>query len=88
MILKSEKKSGGTDKSLHLPCRSDLEMHIRRVHYQVYIWVHAHKIRPGLPNIQDSGWKLSDGAIEYEWTKGNLIVPEHLIEYCLTNTLV
>ena len=33
-----------------------------------------------LPKVEDSGWKLSGGTIEYEWTKGNLIVPNQLIE--------
>ena len=42
--------------------------------------MHAHENNPELPNIQDSGWKLSGGEIEYEWTKGNLIVPEQLVE--------
>ena len=67
-------------KSLLPPCRSALEMHIRRVNYQVFIWVHAHENSPELPNMQDSGWKLSGGDIEYQWTEGNLIVPHQLVE--------
>ena len=35
--------SDGTDMSLLPPCRSALEMHIRRVNYQVFIWVRAHE---------------------------------------------
>ena len=30
--------------------------------------------------MQDSGWKLSGGDIEYQWTEGNLIIPEQLVE--------
>ena len=66
--------------SLLPPCRSALEMHIRKVNYQVFIWVHAHEKKPELPNILDSGWKLIRGDIEYEWTKRNLFVPEQLVE--------
>ena len=35
---------------------------------------------PELPNIQDSGWKLSGRDIEYECTKVNLIIPEQLVK--------
>ena len=68
------------DMSLLPPCRTALEMHIRRVNYQVFIWVHAHENYPDLSDIEESGWKLSGGQIEYDWVKGNLIVPEHLID--------
>ena len=72
--------SDGTDMSLLPPCRSALEMHIRRVNYQVFIWVHAHENSPEIQTIQDSGWKLSRGDIEYQWTKEKLIVPQQLVE--------
>ena len=79
--------SDGTDMRLLPPCRSDLEMHIRRVNYQVFIWVHAHENSPELPTIQDRGLKLSERDIEYQWTKENLIVPQQLVEIlCSQNT--
>ena len=71
--------SDGADMSLLPPCRSALEMHIRKMNYQVFVWVHAQENHPDLPAIQDSGWKVNGDQIEYEWTKGNLIVPEQLV---------
>lgn len=72
--------SNGMDMSLLPPCRSALEMHIRRVNYQVFVWIHAHENRPGLPDLDKSGWKIDGEEIEYDWVKGNLIVPEQLID--------
>ena len=61
-------------------------MHIIRVNDQVFVWVHAHENYPDLPAIQDSGWKVNGDQIEYEWTKGNLIVPEQLVEILCNRT--
>ena len=80
--------SNGTDMSLLPPCRSALEMHIRRVNYQVYIWVHAHENNPDLPDIEDSGWKLSSEEIEYDWVKGSLVVPEQLVDILCNQNIV
>ena len=74
--------------SLLQPCRSALEMHIRRVNYQVFVWVHAHEPNPVLPDIKESGWKVSDGQIEYDWVKGNLIVPKQLVDILCNQDLL
>ena len=50
------------------------------------LWVHAHENHPDLPVIQDSGWKVNGDQIEYIWTKGNLIVPEQLVEILCNQT--
>ena len=31
------------------------------------------------PDLDKSGWKIYGEKIEYDWVKGNLIVPEELI---------
>ena len=72
--------SNGMDMSLLPPCRSALEMHVRRVNYQVYVWIHSHENNPDLPELDQSGWTINEDAIEYVWVKGNLIVPEQLID--------
>ena len=56
--------SDGTDMSLLPPCRSALEMHIKRVNYQTFVWIHAHENSPELPSVQDNGWKLTGEEIE------------------------
>lgn len=70
---------GGIDMSLLPPCKASLDMHIRRVNYQVYIWVHSHVNYPQLPDEQMSGWNLNPDGIEFNWADGN-IVPQELIE--------
>ena len=56
-----------------------LEMHIRRVNYQSYIWLHADDKQPDLQDLEVSGWKVRTEGIESEWTNGD-IVPQELIE--------
>ena len=66
--------------SLLPPCRSALEMHIHRVNYQVFVWINSHVNKPCLPDLDKSGWKISGEEIDYDWVKGNLVVPEQLID--------
>ena len=54
------------DMSLPSPCQSTLEMHIRRVNYQVFVWLNAHENNPDLPDIEESGWKISGEEINYD----------------------
>ena len=72
--------SSGMDMSLLPPCRSALEMHVGRVSYQVFVWIHSHENNPDLPNLDKSGWKIDGDEIEQDWVKDNLIVPAHLID--------
>ena len=68
------------DMSLLPPCQSALEMHTRRVNYQVFVWLRAHKNNPDLPDIEESGWKIHGEEINYDWVKGDLIVPEQFVD--------
>ena len=72
--------SNGMDMSLFPPCQSSFEMHIRRVNYQVFVWLHAHENNPDLPDIEESGWEIHGEEINYDWVKGDLIVPEQLVD--------
>ena len=44
------------------------------------MWLHAHENNPDLSDIKESGWKVSGETIEYDWVKGDLIVPEQLVD--------
>ena len=68
------------DMSLLPPCRSALEMHVRRVNYQVFVWIHSHENNPDLPNLDINGWNKDGEKIEYDWVKDTLIVPAQLID--------
>ena len=71
--------SDGIDMNLLPPCRTELEIRIRRVNYQVFIQVHAHENDPDLLDIEEGGgWGLISDQIEYDRIKGNLIFPEQL----------
>ena len=72
--------SNGMDMSLLPPCRSALEMHIHRVNYQVFVWINSHVNKPCLPDLDKSGWKISGEEIDHDWVKGNLVIPEQLID--------
>ena len=50
------------------------------MNYQVFVWIHSHENKPGLPDLDKSGWKINGEEIEYDCVKGNLIVPEQLID--------
>ena len=52
---------------------------IERVNYQVFVWIHSHENKQGLPDLDKSGRKINGEEIEYDWLKGDLIVPEQFI---------
>ena len=54
--------------------------YIQRVSYQVFVWIHSHENKQGLPDLNKSGWKIYGEEFEYDWVKGNLIIPEQLID--------
>ena len=58
--------SNSMDMSLLSPCQYTLEMHIERVNYQVFVWLHDHKNNPDLLDIEESGWKISGEEINYD----------------------
>ena len=58
--------SNGMDMSLLPPCCSALEMHVRRVNYQVFVWIHSHENNPDFPNLDKSGWNIDGEEIEYD----------------------
>ena len=58
------------------PCKRCLEMHIRRVNYQVAIWKHAHIAKPAIPTpSEEHGWIIEDGEVQPLWLKGDDFVP-------------
>ena len=76
----------GVDLSLLPPCRKSLEMHIRRVNYQAYIWLHADQRYPDVPSPVGHGWKLAeDNTIENEWTS-RYIFPQELVDIMCAST--
>ena len=44
------------------------------------MWLDAHENNPDLPDIKESGWKVSGETIDYDWVKGDLIEPEQLVD--------
>ncbi|KAK3911510.1 Chromosome-associated kinesin KIF4 [Frankliniella fusca] len=52
----------GTVKMLeYLPPTSDaLRLHLKRCHFQVYVWKNAHIASPILPDPKDCGWNVVD----------------------------
>ena len=70
------KVSNGMDMSLLPLCQSALEMHIKKVNYQVFVWLHAHESKSDLLDIEESGWTISGEEINNDWVKGELIVPD------------
>ena len=71
--------SNDMDMSFLSPCCSVLKI-TYRVNYQVFVWIHSHENRQYLPDLDKSGWQINGEEIEYDWVKGNLIVPEQLID--------
>ncbi|XP_031342147.1 uncharacterized protein LOC116180846 [Photinus pyralis] len=48
-----------------LPPTSDaLRLHIRRCHYQVYVWENAHIANPSVPCPENCGWRVDGTTIE------------------------
>ena len=50
------------------------------MNYQVFVWIHFHEIKQGLPDLDKSGWEINGKEIDYDWVKGKLIVPEQLVD--------
>ena len=46
------------------PTHDALILHLRRVAFQVYIWMNAHKTLLDLPSPIDNGWILKNGKLE------------------------
>ena len=69
----------GVDISLLPPCRSAIDKYIRTVNYQACVWIHSYGNQQGLWDSDKSGRKINVEEIEYDWVKGNLNVPEQLI---------
>ena len=63
----------------YYPAVLSLGLH-KRVNYQVFVWIHSHENKQGLPDLDRSGWIINRKEIEYDWVKGNMIVPEQLID--------
>ena len=55
-----------SDKSASLfpPTDDAFQQHIRRVNYQVAIWIHSHEARPVLWRPDGNGWQLRDNKLE------------------------
>ena len=53
--------------------------YIQRLNYQVFVWIHSHENKQYLPGREKSGWKINGEEIKYDWVKGNLIIPEKLV---------
>ena len=65
--------SDGIDFSLLPPCRSTLQMHIKRVNYQTLLWKKSTISFPDLPPAEEHGWKVTlDGDLDYNWCAGDL----------------
>ena len=69
----------GMDVSLLPPCQFAIDMYIRTVNSQVCVWIHSHGTKQGLSNSYKSRRKINGEDIEYDRVKGNLRVPEKLI---------
>ena len=53
-----------TSASLIPPAEDAFEQHIRRVDYQVAIWIHSHEAKPDLWNPDGNGWQLRNMRLE------------------------
>ena len=70
----------GIDFSLLPPCRSTLQMHIKRVNYQTLLWKKSTISFPDLRPAEEHGWKVTlDGDLDYNWCAGD-IVPQDLVD--------
>ena len=56
----------GKSASLFPPTDDAFEQHIKRVNYQVaiYIWTHSHEATPDLWNPDGNGWQLRNNKLE------------------------
>ena len=49
-------------------------MHVKRVKYQVYVWLPSHENNPALPKVKENALQLnSDNSLEYKWCIGNIV---------------
>ena len=53
-----------TSASLFPTTDDAFEQHIRRVNYQVAIWIHSHETKPGIWNPDGNGWQLRNNRLE------------------------
>ena len=53
-----------TSASLFPPTDDAFEQHIRRVNYQVTIWIHSHEAKSDLWNPDGNGWQLRNNRLE------------------------
>lgn len=60
------------------PTQDALHLHIRRSHYQTFIWKKAIEPRPLLPSPQSNGWIIDDGDL-----KPQLMTKEPVSAACL-----
>ena len=58
-VCKSDKSA-----SLFPPTDDAFERHIRRVNYQVAIWIHSHEAKPDLWHPGGIGWQLRNNRLE------------------------
>jgi len=70
----------GVDLSMLPPCRSSLQLHIKRANYVAHLWKNSHVAYPEIPAPIGFGWELSsDGVITVQWTQGD-IMPQQLVD--------
>ena len=64
------------------PTHDALILHRRRVAFQVYIWMNAHKILLDLPSPIDNGWILKNGKLE-QHLMSQVPAPRKVAEFVL-----
>lgn len=73
-------KGGSVEPELLPPCRSSLELHIRRANYQAGIWRRAITALPDNPSPRGQGWEVTDdGSINIKWLSSKP-APEEVLE--------
>ena len=72
-----------SDKSASLfpPTDDSFEQHIRRINYQVSIWIHSHEAKPDLWNPDSNGWQLRNNKLEPDAAPKEVRDLTHL--YCI-----
>ena len=53
--------------SMMPPCQQSLDLHLKRVNYQVRIWKTALQQFPELPPVELHGWKRCNNALSIDW---------------------
>lgn len=67
-----------TDLSMLPPCQQSLDLHLKRVNYQVRIWKTALQQFPELPPVELHGWKHCNNALSIDW--GEKMFPTELTD--------